>query len=136
MITQFNGIYRWLSNFWPCDVILEGVIYPSVENAYQAAKTNNLAERAVFETCSAVEAKWYGRRLTMRPDWNEIKLEMMTALCRQKFQQEPFKSKLLATQDWIIREGNWWGDTYWGICRGEGQNHLGKIIMRLRTELR
>jgi len=54
-----------------------------------------------------------------------------------KFRQEPYRSKLIATGDQLIQEGNTWGDTYWGVDleTGEGENNLGKIIMTLRGSL-
>ena len=136
MIRSFEGEHRWLSNFWPVKVEIYGRWYPSVENAYQAAKTVDVEQRKQFETCSAVQAKHLGKGLDIRPDWNAIKRDVMDTLCRQKFRQEPFRSQLLATGEQEIQEGNWWGDRYWGVCKGIGLNHLGRIIMRIRTELR
>ena len=56
----------------------------------------------------------------------------------QKFNQEPFKSKLLDTGDEYIMEGNWWGDKFWGIClkTNTGNNNLGKLIMQIRNTLK
>ena len=42
----------------------------------------------------------------------------------------------MATRDRVLIEGNDWGDTFWGMTDGEGENHLGKILMRVRAELR
>jgi hypothetical protein len=42
---------------------------------------------------------------------------------------------LLATKGHDLAEGNWWGDTFWGTCKGTGHNHLGKILMDIRSEL-
>lgn len=133
MILEFKNEYRWLSNFAPVKVELDGVVYPSVENAYQAGKTLDEAMRKQFVGINAYEAKQLGKRVVMRPDWDQVKLLLMTELCRQKYNQEPYRSKLIATGDQEIQEGNWWGDTYWGVCRGVGHNHLGKIIMHLRS---
>ena len=135
MIQEFNGANRWLSNFAPCNVILDGVVYPSTENAYQAAKTVIKQERAQFEGITAGQAKRAGQRVTMRPDWDAIKLPTMENLNRQKYTLEPLRSKLLATGFSELREGNTWGDTFWGVCNGRGDNHLGKIIMKIRTDL-
>lgn len=136
MIKEFNGKYRWLSNFTPCSVILDDRSYRSTEAAYQAAKTDIKELRVQFETMSAREAKKAGRRLSIRPDWNDIKIEIMTGLCREKFNQEPFKTWLLETGDQEIVEGNYWKDVFWGVYRGRGSNHLGKIIMKIRDKLK
>ena len=136
-ITQFQGEHRWLSNFSECNVFLEGILYPSVENAYQAAKTTNKEERIQFETCSAGQAKRSSKNITMRKDWPEVKKQVMFNLLCQKFNKEPYITLLLDTQLVDIEEGNTWGDTYWGIDlrSGRGQNILGKMIMNIRLDI-
>lgn len=135
MITQFNGNNRWLSNFTACSVQLDGVTYRSTEAAYQAAKTIVDTERLQFQSMPPGKAKRAGRHVTMRADWNVIKLSVMEDLTRQKYSTELMKFRLLNTGDVEIQEGNSWGDTFWGICGGVGQNNLGKIIMKIRQEL-
>jgi ribA/ribD-fused uncharacterized protein len=135
MIKEFNGNNRWLSNFTACLVKLDGITYPSTEAAYQAAKTIVDTERLQFQSISPGKAKWEGRRVTMRADWDSIKLSVMEDLTRQKYSTELMKFRLLNTGDVEIQEGNSWGDTFWGICGGVGQNNLGKIIMKIRQEL-
>ena len=76
-----------------------------------------------------------GRHLPLRPDWEDVKLSVMEGLLRQKFREEPFKSQLKATGDAQLVEGNYWGDVYWGVCRGQGENHLGKLLMKIRGEI-
>ena len=134
-ILEFRGKYRWLSNFAQVDVVMDGVTYPSVENAYQAAKTLVLEDRLPFTICSAGGAKRQGKTLTLRKDWMDVCLGIMFDLCRQKYEQEPYRSLLLATGDCLIVEGNCWNDTFWGVCRGTGLNHLGRITMRIREDL-
>jgi ribA/ribD-fused uncharacterized protein len=134
-IEQFQGEYRFLSNFWPAQVTLDGKFYPSVEHAYQAAKTLDPAERSMLAAGSAGDAKQFGKTVRLRPDWGEVRLGIMEGLIRQKFFREPLRSKLLATLELELIEGNYWHDTFWGVCRGVGHNHLGKIIMKIRKEL-
>ena len=136
MIKKFQDEYRWLSNFEPVEVELDGVKYPSVENAYQAAKTLDLEERKQFETCTSLVAKIRGKNLVMWSLWDSAKLLVMYNICRQKYAQEPYKTLLLETGDQELQEGNWWGDVYWGVCRGQGENNLGKLIMKIRNDLR
>ena len=135
MIKEFRGEYRWLSNFWPCAVVLDNVSYKSVENAYQAAKCENKADQEQFENCTAGQAKRLGRKVVMRGDWERVKVGIMVRLLEEKFGQEPLRSQLVETEDALIEEGNTWGDTFWGVCDGEGENYLGKLIMEIRTEL-
>jgi ribA/ribD-fused uncharacterized protein len=135
-ILEFQGEHRWLSNFWPVTVVLDGIAYPSVECAYQAAKTVILTERKQFTSLTAGQAKRAGKTVTMRKDWNEIKLDVMTHLVEQKFiLNDVLRKKLLATGNEELIEGNAWNDTFWGVCKGKGANHLGKIIMGIRTKL-
>ena len=136
MITEFQGEYRFLSNFPDAEVIWGGIKFPSVENAYQAAKCKNPEDRKRFLTITAGQAKRLGREVEITPNWEENKLWIMEALVSQKFHNIPeYREKLLATGDEELVEGNNWGDTFWGVCQGIGQNHLGKIIMKIRKEL-
>ncbi len=137
-IHGFNGPYRFLSNFWACVAHMDGKSYPSVEHAYQAAKTLDEADRyRIREAPTAGTAKRRGRRVTIREDWARIKKRIMLELVMDKFtRDESLKAKLLETGNASLVEDNTWGDTYWGKCNGEGKNHLGKILMRVRRELR
>ena len=81
-ILSFHGEHRWLSNFWPAKVSLDGVVYPSVEHAYQAAKTEPV-NRSVFLRCTAAEAKRLGREVPMRADWGGAKVAVMHSLVAQ-----------------------------------------------------
>jgi predicted NAD-dependent protein-ADP-ribosyltransferase YbiA (DUF1768 family) len=60
----------------------------------------------------------------------------MRELCRQKFAIPWLRNKLLQTEDWLLVEGNAWNDTFWGQCRGVGENNLGRILMAIRHEIR
>lgn len=135
-ITEFLGPHRWLSNFWPAPVQLDGVLYPTVEHAYQAAKTLNPSERAVIrETPSPGAAKRLGGFATKRDDWDEIKLAVMGQLLVQKFAIPELRQQLIDTGDARIIEGNTWGDVFWGVCKGKGENHLGRLIESIRESI-
>lgn len=147
MITEFKGQYRFLSNFYLAEVEFEGATYPSVEHAYQAAKTiDPVKRRSVLTTTdkrtgqlrqtTPGEAKDKGYALDLREGWDAIKVSVMIDIVRSKFSREPLRQWLLNTGDQELIEGNWWGDQYWGVCKGEGQNMLGKILMKIREELR
>lgn len=136
MIQEFRGKYRYLSNFAYCEILLDGIKYPTIENAYQATKTIISNDREPFEIITASQSKSRGRMISIRHDWEEKRIPIMSNLIRQKYWKEPFKSALLTTGDNEIQEGNYWGDTFWGVCRGIGCNNLGKIIMLVRTEIR
>lgn len=137
MIGQFQGRYRFLSNFWNVGVTLDGVGYATVEHAYQAAKTLSAGEREKIRFAATPgQAKKMGRGVTQRVDWDNVKLAIMETLLRQKFQQPQMRAWLLETEDEELVEGNAWGDVFWGVCKGAGQNHLGKLLMQIRAELK
>lgn len=137
-IDSFSGEHHFLSNFHLAEVTYDGVTYPSTEHAYQAAKTLDLAARRKIRECGKPNrAKGLGRKIKMRANWESIKLSVMEDLVRQKFTKHAdLKGLLLETGDRKLVEGNWWKDIYWGVYNGVGQNHLGKILMKIRGELR
>jgi len=144
MINEFQDKYRFLSNFWLVSLEFEGATYPSVEHAYQAAKTINMELREPFwkEYMTPGKAKRLARTLTLRGDWEDIKVDIIRQLVEQKFQIPHLKEKLLATCNQELVEGNRWHDNFWGNClcsncqNIRGRNHLGKILMEIRDELK
>lgn len=136
-IRGFWNEYRFLSNFYPAQVEFEGIVYPTVEHAYQAAKTTNSDQRQNILSCSTPgAAKRAGRHVTLRHDWETIKVDVMTALVLQKFTTNTtLKTWLVSTGDLYIEETNRHNDTYWGVCNGVGQNLLGHILMQVRDHL-
>jgi N-glycosidase YbiA len=123
--------------------MFSGIVYPHVEHAYQAAKTLDRDVRLEFAspTLESWEAKKMGNELKLRPDWEEIKLTVMEILVRQKFLNSEYLERLLLTGHWYIEEGNYWHDQFWGNCTCKkhihepGDNHLGKILMQIRSEM-
>jgi len=134
MIDWFRGKYSFLSNFYKAPVVFDDVLYPSVENAYQAAKTLDINVREYFVNCTAVDAK--RSKVILRPDWDLVKVSIMYGLVYQKFFRHiDLRNQLLSTGNIELIEGNYWGDTFWGICRGKGDNYLGRILMQVRSEM-
>lgn len=134
VINEFRGEHRFLSNFWSCYINWEGIYYPSVENAYQALKMADIDDRKRFRHIKASEAKQLGKLLPMVNDWDKHKVAVMYELLLVKFDDPMLKRFLKNTAPAILEEGNWWGDTYWGTVNGKGDNHLGKLLMRVRDE--
>lgn len=136
-IDSFRGEYRFLSNFYACPIVYEGDLYPSLEHAFQAAKTVDSDERKVVRTqTTAGNAKRAGRRVAKRAEWDSIRVSVMRELLYQKFNDPQLRQRLLNTGDVELVEGNDWGDVFWGVCRGRGENWLGRLLMEVRTAAR
>jgi ribA/ribD-fused uncharacterized protein len=142
MITSFDGMFHFLSNFSPSDVKLDGKTYPTIEHGFQAAKTNDATERSKIRKANTPsEAKRLGRKATLREDWESVKIKVMEDLLIQKF-SEPNRMKwLLDTGTQILIEGNDWHDNFWGDCTCgrckdiPGKNNLGMLLMKIREKL-
>lgn len=133
-ITEFKGNHFFLSNFYVAPVIYQGVRFENNEAAFQAAKCPERMNE--FRGLNPSKAKRLGRRVKLRPDWEEVKCDVMYQVCKAKFSQNPdLAQKLIETGDAELVEGNTWGDRIWGVCDGVGENNLGKILMRIRKEL-
>lgn len=141
VITEFQGEHRFLSNFWPLDEDASVMDY-TAEHWYQAEKTTVMAERDAIRACKTPgEAKMMSRDITLREDWDDIKLHVMRKVLDQKFALPLLGFQLLSTGSAMLVEGNHWCDTFWGVCYcmehdGEGLNWLGLLLMQKRNELR
>ena len=135
-INRFRDEYFFLSNFYPAPVEYEGITYANSEAAFQAQKCADKKDRMRFAALSAGDAKRLGRRVSLRSDWEAVKVDIMKEIVHSKFtQNDDLKEKLIALQDVYLEEGNDWGDRIWGTVRGSGKNLLGKILMEVRDEL-
>ena len=139
MILQFRDEYAWLSNFTLVDIELRGIIYSSVEHAYMSekCKDDKWVNICSDRTKTPGQIKRASKAVILRDDWDDVKLLVMEHCLIKKFEQEPFKSLLLKTNGQTIKEGNNWGDTFWGIClkTGDGKNNLGRLIMKIRNKM-
>jgi len=135
-IKGFQGQYRFLSNFYPYELDFEGRHYLNSEAAYQASKSSCDNIKNGFTTIDARAARRVGRQITIRSDWEQDKLNVMYRILRAKFAQEPMRGRLLSTDDAYLEETNYWKDTFWGVYMGVGENHLGKLLMLVRDEIK
>lgn len=134
VIDRFTGQYAFLSNFYPSPVLQDGAIYPTVEHAYQASKTDvEYVRKLIRQAATPGIAKRLGRSVLLRYEWDNLKIDVMRDLLRKKFLIPELRQKLLQTGNAELIEGNYWGDTYWGVCDGVGENRLGKLLMEERT---
>ena len=143
-VAHFYGRYAFLSNMAPCAMEYEGMRYRSVEAAFQAAKTLDPDERVPFTQMDGRQAKGSGHELVLRPDWGQVKGDIMLQLVRYKFRHNPqMAEQLKGTGTSLLIEGNRWHDNEYGNCTcgrpkcasQPGVNLLGKILMQVRVEL-
>lgn len=136
-IESFTKENAFLSNFHPCPIEYQGTVYPTIEHAFQAAKTDSSEERErIQKALTPVDAKRRGRRVTLREGWDMLRIDVMHELLRIKFSDRQMAGMLLETGNDKLVEGNWWNDRFWGVCKGKGENNLGKLLMQVRDELR
>lgn len=158
-ITDFRSGYSFLSNFYKYPLLVSirepfpettthAVItlqVPTAEHAYQYMKVrwdHPDAEKwrtSILATKRPAVAKAIGKDVPLRLDWEYVKLHFMEQILRVKFPPGgQLSARLVATHPHELIELNWWKDTYWGVdtFTGEGENHLGELLMKLRDELR
>lgn len=150
---SLGGQYQFLSNFYqrpftlatqdPASPVahLAGLSANSVEHFFQAAKTLDYSQaRGILAASTSQGTKAMGRRVLLRPDWEQVKYAAMTAILRSKFADAQLRTWLKETGNAELIEANHWHDTIWGRCtcathQGAGSNYLGQILMELRAEL-
>ena len=122
--------YEFLSNMVP------NTLGFSVEYNYQAAKRDDPDyKQFIMESGTPYQAKKRGKHKEPK-HWRLVCNDIMLRFLRIKFSDPVFAKKLLYTGDAELIEGNWWGDTWWGVCNGVGKNWLGKLLMQVREEIR
>ena len=137
MIDCFDGHWAFLSNFYWNEIEFEGIVYPTNEHFFQAMKTLDNDERRAIANClTPGRAKRMGRRVALRSDWESVKEDVMFLGLCLKFADEQLADWLLETGDEELVEGNWWKDTFWGVCDGVGENKLGKLLMKVRDMIK
>lgn len=152
MIDKFKGRWYFLSNFYACEIEHQGITYPSVEHYYVAMKFNDEQfidgkyytpgdlREIISKTKDPAQVKKLGRKIKLRKDWKNYKLKVMNHGVREKFKSPKLSELLISTGDMELVEGNSWHDNFYGQCdcfkcKGKGKNHLGKILMKVRSEI-
>jgi len=136
-ITKFQGETKWLSNYAVVDIKMpDGITYPTTEHAYQAQKTMDMDQRVLISKLKTPkEARLAGKDLDIILNWDYVRVNIMFQVNNIKFKHPGFAEKLIETGDIELTEGNSWGDVFWGVSGGVGENRLGKILMRIRSKL-
>ncbi len=132
-IERFVGENSFLSNFYPCKVKIDDMVFSNAEAAFQSRRTTSEQQRRFFQNMLPSEARRSGAKLTQRPDWDAVKVEEMRTVLRAKFADPDMKAKLLATSNATIINTD--DDTFWGVHDDKGENQLGKLLTAIRDEL-
>lgn len=139
MIKEFQGQYRWLSNFAPVKITIGQFTYSSVEHAYMSEKSDSIEWKRFCADSNNTPGtvKKASRNITLKYDWDSIKLDVMEKCLNIKFEHQLYKNLLLQTGNEHIQEGNFWNDKFWGVClkTNKGDNNLGKLIMKIRSKI-
>ncbi len=136
IIDSFRGEFAFLSNFYESVIYVDGQKYLSVEHAYQSSKTlDPFSKKLIREAKTPGQAKKLGKSVKLRHDWESVKIDLMKSFIVKKFENPFLRPLLLETGDAELIEANTWNDSFWGTCKGEGQNWLGKLLMCVRAEI-
>lgn len=130
--------YGFLGNFYPSRMFIYGLWWNWVEAPYQSKKTFDLDEQQlIWKATKAMDSRIIGQTVKIRPDWDEIKRQVMKECVTAKFLQHPvLRKQLMDTGTEILIEDSP-VDWYWGCGKdGTGQNVLGQVLMEVRTELK
>jgi ribA/ribD-fused uncharacterized protein len=139
IVKEFKYKYNFLSNFYPVKIVIDGLEYATTEHYFQSMKfTDPEVQEMIRKAGTPSMAKKLAKKHKRREDWHDISLYVMEKALRAKFNIPKLREKLLATDDMYLQEGNRWNDTFWGVDlnTGKGENHLGKLLMKIRSELR
>lgn len=136
-IKTFEDSYKQFSNFYIRDVIYKNILYKTREHAFQCQKATNQKDfEYVYHSKDPYRAKQRANHIKCEPNWKNIRVKIMHEIVLSYFQQhKDAKNLLLSTGTEEIQEGNTWGDKFWGVVDGEGENWLGQILMDVRIIL-
>ena len=143
MIDKFKDRYSFLSNFYIDPFYIKGREYKSVEYAYQSFKCIRESEHEWIRNApTSKKAKYFGKKVTVRKNWDNIKYDLMFKLLKIKFENKNTRQLLLNTNNEELIEKNYWHDNYWGDCtcnkcdKIHGENKLGELLMKVRNEIK
>ena len=139
IVKEFKGKYYFLSNFYPAKIVIDGLEYATTEHYFQSMKfTSPKIRERIRNTSTPALAKKMAKKYKRREDWYDVSLSVMEKALKVKFSRPALREKLLDTGDMYLQEGNRWNDTFWGVDlkTGKGENHLGKILMKIRAEIK
>ena len=137
-IERFRDEYDFLSNSHPAEILYDGLTFSCAEAAFQAARCPQMSDKKRIAQGDGSRAKMIASRIEPAPGWDERKLAVMEDILRAKFTQHPgLARKLKDTGSAVLINGISGKDRFWGrdLYTDQGENHLGRLLMKLRSEL-
>lgn len=142
-IVRFDKNFSFLSNFYFSPMTINDKVYNTNEHWFQSQKfQSNFIQEIIRSAGTPGIAKKLGRKYKIRPDWEQIKEDIMYRGLQEKFLNKELRLKLIDTFPLWLEEGNYWHDNYWGVCNCprcfeiESKNRLGILLMKRRKELK
>ena len=119
---ELKGPYKCLGNSYSATILVEGITYPSVEHAFQAAKVSDRATKFQISKASLAEVRNLLEDIWIRPNWNDVKYATLHQLVKLKFESNKELAKVLL-------------GTGTKLLGGKTEAELGSILMKVRSEL-
>jgi len=119
---ELKGPYKCLGNSYSATILVEGITYPSVEHAFQAAKVSDRAIKFQISKASLSEVRNLLEDIWVRPNWNDVKYATLHQLVKLKFESNKELAKVLM-------------GTGTKLLGGKTEAELGSILMKVRSEL-
>jgi len=139
-ILGFFGSYRFLSNFQPCTIVMDGLVFSSSEAVYMSRKTEKPEIKKEFTLLTPSQARKHGQEIELSDPvaWEFDRVIAMYDACWAKFtQNDELRHALINTGTKRLEETNDWGDKFWGADQfGNGRSMLGKVLMSIRGKLK
>ena len=150
-VEAFGGSKDCLSNFYPCDMVFNGMSYKSSEHAYQAEKARKCGRPdlvpKIVEAKSAFQAKKASKEIACDKKWEEQNVDLMEQIVAAKIESVPeVKAYLVNTGSRPIAEAVPFS-SFWGTglareatlatdrSRWPGRNQMGSVLEKIRADL-
>lgn len=137
VIDGFRGEYEYLANTYNSDITYDGMTYTNAEAAYWAQRVKDKRARNKYSRLSGNKARAKAMQAIPIEDWETTKNDIMMNILRVKFNKNSeLGKKLIATNDAKIINTNTYRDDYYGVYMNKGKNILGKMLMKIRDEIK
>jgi len=136
-IIGFTDKYLFLSDYFNQSFKYDGIVYNNAICAYLAQLIENPTQKNIISHAIPRDAiQMIKRSKNVRQLTDEEKFDLMYQVCKAKFSNKELKDKLLATENEELINQTTWDNPFWGKTNKQGKNTLGKVLMKLREDLK